>query len=70
MESGYVTDIWDSICSMNKRRIDMGCVDCPIRRTDYCHKVNPMAKKYTRSEKNAIREELDKKNQDFSSPIY
>lgn len=29
----------------------MGCVDCPIRGTHYCHKVNPMAKKYTRSEK-------------------
>jgi hypothetical protein len=55
---------------MNRRRIDMGCVDCPIRGTDYCHKINPQAKKYTRSEKNAIRDELDKKNQYFSPSTY
>lgn len=29
----------------------MRCKDCPIKGTEYCHKVNPMAKKYTRSEK-------------------
>ena len=46
------------------------CDNCPIRWTNYCHKVNPMAKKYTRSEKIAIREELDKKKQDFSLPTY
>ncbi len=29
----------------------MPCTDCPIKGTEYCHKVNPMAKKYTRSKK-------------------
>ena len=37
-----------------------GCVDCPIKGTGYCHKVNPMAKKYTRMEKEMLREEMDK----------
>lgn len=27
------------------------CDECPIKGTEYCHKVNPMAKKYNRSEK-------------------
>ncbi len=36
------------------------CKDCPIKGTDYCHKINPMAKKYTRSEKNELREAMDK----------
>ena len=38
----------------------MPCKDCPIKGTQYCHKVNPMAPKYTRSEKIAIREKIDK----------
>lgn len=41
-----------------------GCVDCPIKGTEYCHKVNPMAKKYTRIEKEAIRMELDNNQQE------
>lgn len=38
----------------------MPCKDCPIKETEYCHKVNPMAKKYTRMEKEMLREEMDK----------
>lgn len=38
----------------------MPCYDCPIKGTEYCHKVNPMAKKYTRSEKNELHEAIDK----------
>ena len=37
------------------------CGTCPIRVTEFCHRVNPKAKKYTASEKRAIREELDRK---------
>lgn len=37
------------------------CENCPIRGKEYCHRVNPKAKKYTLSEKRAIREELDRK---------
>lgn len=37
------------------------CETCPIRGTEFCHRVNPKAKKYTASEKRAIREELDRK---------
>lgn len=37
------------------------CGMCPIRATEFCHIVNPKAKKYTLSEKRAIREELDRK---------
>jgi hypothetical protein len=38
----------------------MYCKDCPIKGTGYCHKINLMAKKYTRSEKNELREAMDK----------
>ena len=48
----------------------MGCRDCPIRGTDYCHKINPQAKKYTRSDKNAIRDGLDNKKKDFPLITY
>ena len=34
------------------------CNDCPIRGTKYCYKVNPRAKKYTRSEKRKLSEKL------------
>lgn len=37
------------------------CETCPIKGTEYCHFVNPKAKKYTAPEKRAIREELDRK---------
>jgi len=40
------------------------CDDCPIAGTKYCHKLNPMAKKYTRMEKETIRRELDKQQQE------
>ena len=43
------------------------CNDCPIRGTKYCHKVNPRAKKYTWSEKVALREALDKEKMNFSN---
>lgn len=36
------------------------CDGCPIKGTEYCHKVNLMAPKYTRFEKIAIREQIDK----------
>lgn len=36
------------------------CITCPIKNTQYCHKVNPMAPKYTRAEKNKLREAIDK----------
>lgn len=35
------------------------CEFCPIKGTEYCHKINPMAKKYTRSEKKMLREAMD-----------
>ena len=35
------------------------CEDCPIKGTEYCHMVNPMAKKYTRSEKKTLRYIMD-----------
>lgn len=38
----------------------MPCTDCPIKGTEYCHKVNQMAKKYTRAEKKDLREAMDK----------
>ena len=34
------------------------CEDCPIKGTEYCHMVNPMAKKYTRYEKESLREQM------------
>ena len=40
------------------------CNTCPIRGTEHCHIVNPNAKKYTLSEKIAIREELDRKEKE------
>ena len=36
------------------------CDGCPIKGTEHCHRVNPMAKKYTRSEKEMLREKMDK----------
>mgnify|MGYP007133707899 CR=1 FL=1 len=36
------------------------CDGCPIKGTEYCHKVNPMAMKYTRAEKKELREAMDK----------
>lgn len=36
------------------------CISCPIRNTQYCHAINPKAPKYTRAEKMAIRDQLDK----------
>lgn len=39
----------------------MPCTNCPIKGTAYCHKVNPIAKKYTRAEKNALRDAIDKR---------
>lgn len=41
------------------------CDQCPIKGTEYCHKVNPMAKKYTRSEKVILRERMDKGQSTF-----
>lgn len=38
----------------------MFCKDCHIKGTEYCHRVNPMAKKYTWTEKNELREAIDK----------
>lgn len=37
------------------------CMTCPISGTEYCHEINPKAPKYTRAEKQAIREELNRK---------
>jgi hypothetical protein len=39
---------------------NLACEHCPIKGTEYCHKVNPMAKKYTRTEKHELREAIDK----------
>lgn len=36
------------------------CNDCPLRWTELCHNINPMAKKYTRSEKEELREVMNK----------
>lgn len=41
------------------------CEHCLIKDTEYCHKVNPMAKKYTRSEKKMLREMMDRKQSAF-----
>ena len=38
----------------------MPCKDCPIKGTEYCHKVNPMAKRYTRTKKDALRDAIDR----------
>lgn len=44
------------------------CKDCPIKGTQYCHRMNPSAKRYTRSEKEAIREKMDATGEfDFST---
>ena len=37
------------------------CGTCPIWGTEYCHLVNPKAKKYTLSEKQDIRKKLNRK---------
>lgn len=42
------------------------CKDCPINETEYCHKVNPMAKKkYTRSEKKILHDIINKGQSSF-----
>ena len=41
------------------------CKYCQIKDTEYCHKVNPMAKKYTQSEKKMLREMMDRKQSAF-----
>lgn len=38
----------------------MPCKDYPIKGTECCHKVNPMAKRYTRAEKNELRDAMDR----------
>lgn len=40
------------------------CNGCPIAGTEYCHKLNPKAKRYTRTEKEKIRHELDERNRE------
>lgn len=40
------------------------CADCPIAGTEYCHKLNPKAKRYTRAEKEKIRHEIDERNKE------
>ena len=40
------------------------CVNCPIAGTEYCHKLNPKAKRYTRAEKEKIRHEMDERNKE------
>lgn len=35
------------------------CKDCPIAGTQYCHRENPNAKRYTRFEKELIRYHID-----------
>lgn len=37
------------------------CKICPIKGTEYCHRVNPKAPKFTLLEKRAIRKELEQK---------
>ena len=41
------------------------CEDCPIKGTEYCHMINPMAKKYTRSEKKILRDIMEKEQSAF-----
>lgn len=41
------------------------CEECPIKGTEYCHKVNPKAKKYTRTEKKILQQEMKKKQSDY-----
>ena len=41
------------------------CKDCPIAGTNYCHKLNPKAKKYTRTEKEILQQEMDKNQSDY-----
>lgn len=41
------------------------CKDYPIKGTEYCHKVNPMAKKYTRSEKKTLHDIMNKRQSSF-----
>lgn len=36
----------------------MSCDNCPIKNTEYCHLVNPEAKKLTRQEKERIAERM------------
>lgn len=48
---------------------ELFCKDCPIKGTPYCHRVNPAAKRYTRSEKVAIRKRIDETGEFNSSAI-
>lgn len=36
----------------------MSCDNCPIKNTEYCHLVNPKAKKLTRTEKEELAERM------------
>lgn len=45
--------------STMKKHCREACRVCPIAGTEYCHRINPGARKYTHSEKVAIREKLD-----------
>jgi hypothetical protein len=42
----------------------INCIDCPIAGTEYCHKLNPKAKRYTRYEKEKIRHEIDERDKE------
>lgn len=44
--------------TMPKSVRNTACEVCPIRGSEYCHKVNPNAPKYTRSEKKELAEKL------------
>lgn len=37
----------------------MFCIDCPVKGTQFCHIANPKALKYTRVEKELIRNRID-----------
>lgn len=39
----------------------MSCNNCPIKNTEYCHRVNPEAKKLTRQEKEKIAEMIKRR---------
>lgn len=47
-------------------RTSIFCVTCPIAGTEYCHKLNLKAKRYTRAEKEKIRHEIDERIKDGS----
>lgn len=43
--------------TLQKSVRNTACEFCPIKGTEYCHKINPMAPRYTRSEKIALMRE-------------